>query len=603
MKTIDLHELKLKHFLSVGEEVVSIDISSGLHVITGCNLDKEDGKNGVGKSTIADAICFALFGTTIRPIPIDRISNWKTKKTGVVSLTFSITSNYKTVNYKVVRTINPSKVQLTENGVNISRTIGKTNTALRNLLSTTPEMFEQSVILCVNQTEPFMSKKKVNKRKFIEGIFKLDVFSEMLSIIRHEQKTLKTKLKYESAKLEELENTLQIHVQQQQDQIKNRESRLTELKLRQDRNTQEIQDLQDAIIKDIDERRDKCIQGVTELKAEITDHRKEMQKLNTEKLEALSHIHSLERRLEELAALDTDVCIMCKKPFTAGEKSQHASEKESINSQVTTYNETISTIEEEYKIRDGKSKKARESINELVNQIHALDLQDKENENIEQRIVQCRTWLAQLKVDIEEIETYKDTYTEIIEDTTTRLNAVKEKMAEYEKTQQIIETSRFVVSEEGVKSFIVKKMLKMLNTRLNYYLQRLDANCVCTFDEYFEETIINNSGVPCSYFNFSGGERKRVDLAMLFTFLDIRRAQSNVSFNFSMYDELLDSSLDSKGIECALEILQDRVREFNEGVYIISHRSDAIKHATGDVIYLEKQNDITTRKKYNELTI
>ena len=163
---------------------------------------------------------------------------------------------------------------------------------------------------------------------------------------------------------------------------------------------------------------------------------------------------------------------------------------------------------------------------------------------------------------------------------------------------EVLDISKFVVSEEGVRSFIVKKMLKMLNTRLNYYLKKLDANCICTFDEYFEESIFNQKGRLCSYANFSDGERKRIDLAMLFTFLDIRRLQSNISVNFSFYDELLDSSLDSKGIECVLEILKDRINQYGEAVYIISHKNEAIKHATGEIIYLEKQNEVTRRLEY-----
>ena len=140
----------------------------------------------------------------------------------------------------------------------------------------------------------------------------------------------------------------------------------------------------------------------------------------------------------------------------------------------------------------------------------------------------------------------------------------------------------------------------MLNGRLNYYLKRADANCTCQFNEYFDETIVNNRGRECSYFNFSGGERKRIDLAMLFTFMDIRRMQSNIFVNIALYDELLDTSLDSKGIECILDILKDRVTSNNEAIYIISHKNEAAKHATGEIIYLEKENDITKRKPYEQ---
>ena len=134
-----------------------------------------------------------------------------------------------------------------------------------------------------------------------------------------------------------------------------------------------------------------------------------------------------------------------------------------------------------------------------------------------------------------------------------------------------------------------------------YYLRKLDSNSICIFNEYFEEEILNEKSKVCSYFNFSGAERKSIDLACLFTFSDIRRMQGGVSYNIAIYDELFDSSFDEKGIEIITEILQERVEELNECSIVISHRKESIKAATGDVIYLEKTNGITKRVDYLEL--
>ena len=78
---------------------------------------------------------------------------------------------------------------------------------------------------------------------------------------------------------------------------------------------------------------------------------------------------------------------------------------------------------------------------------------------------------------------------------------------------KIITTAKLIVSDDGVKSIIIKKILKLLNTQLSYYLHKLEANCTCVFDEYLNEEISNEKGHPCSYFNFSNGERKRIDIA------------------------------------------------------------------------------------------
>ena len=154
---------------------------------------------------------------------------------------------------------------------------------------------------------------------------------------------------------------------------------------------------------------------------------------------------------------------------------------------------------------------------------------------------------------------------------------------------------KFVVSEEGVKSYIVKKILQLFNAKLSYYLKKMDSNCICVFNEYFEEEIIDERGKPCSYFNFSGAERKNIDLACLFTFMDIRRLQGDVAFNLSMYDELFDSSLDERGVELVIDILNERIDNYKECVIVISHRKESTKLATGEVIFLEKQNGVTTR--------
>jgi ABC-type Mn2+/Zn2+ transport system ATPase subunit len=137
-------------------------------------------------------------------------------------------------------------------------------------------------------------------------------------------------------------------------------------------------------------------------------------------------------------------------------------------------------------------------------------------------------------------------------------------------------------------------MLQLLNSKLNFYLQKLEAPCRCYFNEFFEEIIVNERGEECSYFNFSGGESKRIDLAVLFMFQDIRRLQSDVKINISMYDELFDSALDERGAESVLNLLKERVQTNKESIYIISHNKDAVRSGINNIIQLQKQNGITT---------
>ncbi len=197
--------------------------------------------------------------------------------------------------------------------------------------------------------------------------------------------------------------------------------------------------------------------------------------------------------------------------------------------------------------------------------------------------------------DLSAIDKTNNNFDKIIKDTTNRLDVIQKDIDKTKERLSTLDIIKFIVSEEGVKSYIVKKMLQLFNSKLSYYLKKMDSNCICVFNEYFEEEIIDEKGKQCSYFNFSGAERKNIDLACLFAFMDIRRLQGDVAFNFSMYDELFDSSLDERGVELVIEILKERIQSHNECVIVISHRKESTKLATGEVIFLEKQNGVTVR--------
>jgi hypothetical protein len=125
----------------------------------------------------------------------------------------------------------------------------------------------------------------------------------------------------------------------------------------------------------------------------------------------------------------------------------------------------------------------------------------------------------------------------------------------------------------------------------------MDANCICTFNEYFEEEIVDIKGAQRSYFNFSGAERKVIDLAIMFTFIDMLRLQGNIYYNIQFYDELLDTSLDETGVELDLNLLNEFIGKHGFGIYVISHRKECAKFCNGDIIYLQKKNGITTLSK------
>ena len=292
---------------------------------------------------------------------------------------------------------------------------------------------------------------------------------------------------------------------------------------------------------------------------------------------------------------DSDKCPVCLKNISDHDRSHISTEKEKITqsiddiqkniNELTAKCDTVLKLKDKIKAQDKKLRTDKHQLQEDINS----------NNNIEQKVKQLQAWNDQITEDIQGTKNEKNKFIDLISESSIRLESIQSCIDDHKKDLHVLDIVKFIVSEEGVKSYIVKKILQLLNSKLAYYLKRMDANCICYFNEYFEEQIIDEKGTLCSYFNFSGAERKSIDLACLFAFMDIRRLQGDVSFNFSIYDELFDSSFDEKGVELVLGILKERIEKHNECVFVISHRKESVKMATGDIIQLEKKNGITTR--------
>ena len=182
MKRVIFKSIEIQNFLSAGTEPIKVDFKTGFHVITGLNKDKEDRRNGVGKSTIADSINFAIYGNTLRELKKELIQNNLTNQTCSVKLDLDIITPNSTNNYFIHRTLSPNKCYIYKNSDDITLdSIINTNEYIRELINCSEDVFQNTVIMTLNNTIPFMGKKKVEKRKFIEGIFNLGIFSEMIT--------------------------------------------------------------------------------------------------------------------------------------------------------------------------------------------------------------------------------------------------------------------------------------------------------------------------------------------------------------------------------------------------------------------------------------
>ena len=594
MRFISFLHLEGRNFLSFGDSTVKISLHKGVNAITGINLDKEDSKNGVGKSSITELLYYCLYGTTIREISKDFIQNSITRKKCEVSLTFELANSDSVDTYKIVRELNPTKCYLFKNNEDVTRsTLAKTNNFIQELVRTPSNVFQNSVIMSANNAVPFMALSKTDKRKFVESILGLEVFSSMVLKAREQYNSLKRDYDVEYSRYEQHENSLNFN--------KNQLLNFTDTK--RDKEEKLITKKQ-VIEKDISTLKQKL-----NLKAEQNDSDKELviEKLTKEESELNEKIFEHQTKLIKIQTtlkneekhkqqhlVNKDMCPTCQRNYSEEHinRSSDIINKHEINIKLlqdaehkilklmSNTKNLLKLKKDELSTTQADHKKIKEKIAE--NQILKNSIL-----HFEQNLIDIEKELGLLiKEDNEELKSKILAQEKQFEETKLLIETLNKDLG-------VLESVKFVISEEGIKSFLVKKIILVLNSRLSYYLKKLDANCLCKFNEYFEESIIDENSNPKSYFNFSGGERKRIDLSCLFAFADVRRMQGDVNFSTIFYDELLDSSLDDKGVLLTLRVLRERFETNNESCYIITHRGPEVLVKAEHVISLVKKNGMT----------
>lgn len=594
MRLISFKTLTVRNFLSVGQTPAVVNFQPGINVITGTNYDKEDSKNGVGKSTIVDALYFALFGTTIRELGKDLIVNSQTKKACEVKLDFQTSSNGIVNNYQITRTISPTKCFITKDGVDITHsTMAKTNEFIQKLIRSTGKVFQNSVIMTINNTVPFMAQSKIDKRKFIESVLNLEAFSDMLSKVREEYNDIKRDYEVVFSKNQVVEKSFNTSKQQldhfeetKKNKIENIDKKIADNNSKIDVLKSQITELPDSIDTLIDDK-------LQTLNKELIAVQKQHKDAFTEVTVLKTNISLLEKQLKDIEK-EGSVCTTCKRPFPEDDVLHKEQSRQEINNELNQLRDAkknADKIAADFEKAEDDKKSEISIINQKKTKITKIKA---DNINIQNKIDLLLETNQELVVEQQNIVTESNTTLEqTVKELEVEFNNNKQQIDKLDNNLSVLECVKFVVSEEGVKSYIVRKILKVLNSRLAHYLEALQANCLCQFNEYFDETVTDETGVEKSYFNFSGGERKRIDLACLFAFLDIRRMQGDVHFSTIFYDELLDSSLDDKGVELVLKVLRNRTQNYNENCYIVTHRGTALTAKVDNTLFLEKRNGFT----------
>lgn len=595
MKIVNFNRLSVKNFLSIGSDTVVVDFRSGINIITGINRDQIDRRNGVGKSAIVDAFYFAIFGTTIRELKKEFIINNVNSNTCEVSLTFDIKNGDKVESYELIRTLEPSKCLLFKDGIDVTRdSIINTTLKVQEILGINQEVFQNCVVMTINNTVPFMAQKKVEKRKFIENIFNLEIFSKMNTFLKEDLSDNKKQLDVEGSKYEEIEKVFNSLNTAKERKEQERKSKINNLQKRLDDNNKNLETIESRITKYKFIDSDKVKESVVCLKEKLSTCEDSIQKLGKDIATITTKKEYAFKDLNKLGT-DKDICPVCLTPVTEKDRKHIKDRKKEYQDAINLFENELEKHERDLEDKSKLKRDINHTVAKLEESINKNKLLKQQKANDEQKIIDLKKLIDQNQKDL------KDAMTEQSESSTElvtmgeELKLLRSKITDIKSKLNMLETVKFIISEEGVKSFIVKKILKLFNSKLAFYLNKLNSNAVIVFNEVFEETIFNEKGKLTCYFNYSGAERRVIDLAIMFTFIDMLRLQSNTHFNIQFYDELLDTSLDESGVEMVVNLLNEISSKYNIGAYIISHRKECSKISNGEVIMLEKTNGITKR--------
>ena len=265
--------------------------------------------------------------------------------------------------------------------------------------------------------------------------------------------------------------------------------------------------------------------------------------------------------------------------------------KEQYQSELDDIVKEIDELKEQKSQFHSKKEKVQAKVAEFQDQIQEAKVTKQKLEGLENSLKQYKESLDNLKLE----ELPKPNFEENIRNTMVRQNAENDNFRMLKQKSDDYEICKFVLGEEGVRSFVVKRLLSMMNASIQQYINDLGMSIRCKFDEYFDEQLSNDKGKEISYWNLSGGERMTVDLACAWAFKDLKRKVSGVESNVEFLDEWLDGRIDERGYDLMIELIKKRIDKNNLSVYAISHRKEVSKHVSGSIIELEKMDGITRR--------
>ena len=579
---IRINDLTVKNFMSVGNvsQAVNFD-KEQLTLVLGENLDQggddSGSRNGTGKTTIINALSYALYGQALTNIKRNNLINKTNSKGMLVTLNFEKDG----IAYRIERGRSPNvlKFYMNEEEIDLDESQGDsrmTQLDINNLLGMSHDMFKHIVALNT-YTEPFLSMRQNDQRAIIEQLLGITILSQKAEALKIEMRAVRDAITEENGRIKAVEESNK----KIGETIKSTELRQKAWKTKQ---ADLIKQLRSSINElkavDIEAELDAHEQLATwqERNDKIRALNKEKSTLETAHSRA---IKSVEKVQKEIDGLDEAICYACgqdlhedKKEEILKEKQQELSDAQTYETEINTKLGKVLTSLAEIGDINGKPntfyETAREAYghqNNLVALQRALDEKISEEDPYEDQIIQLKESAIQ----------------EISWDTINELN-------NYREHQEFM--LRLLTNKDSfIRKKIIDQNLAYLNNRLTYYLAKAGLPHQVAFQNDLSIEI-TQLGQDLDFDNLSRGERNRLILGMSWAFRDVWESLYH-GINLLFVDELIDSGMDAAGVENCLGILKKMGRDRNKNVFLISHKDELVGRVN-HVLKVIKENGFTS---------
>ena len=583
--SIKLKELTVKNFMSVGNQTQAVDFSKeNLTLVLGENLDMggDDGgsRNGTGKTTIINALSFALFGNALTNIKKDNLINKINNKHMLVTLSFDKDGN----TYRIERGRKPSVMKFYVN--DSEQATGETDDAqgdmretqkdLDELLGMSHDMFKHIVALNT-YTEPFLSLKSNEQREIIEQLLGITLLSEKAESLKEQVRITKEAIVQETANIEATKKSndkIQISVdglitrqkawiKQQRDDCEKIAASILELQsvdiekeIQQHNKLKTYEELATRI-KSLNKEKATLETAVIQADKQVKKYEKEVEQLKNNKCPACDqklHSHKHEEMADIAEKNLNDAMI-----YLQGVSDSYATvvgeldEIGDINGRPNTYYDTV--------------EEALKHQNNLTSLENALGIRQQEVDPYQEQIDELKnTAIQEISWDIiNELTTLKDHQEFLLKLLTNKDSFIRKK--------------------------IIDQNLAYLNNRLTYYLDKMGLPHSVVFQNDLSVEI-TQLGQDLDFDNLSRGERNRLILGLSWSFRDVWESLYQ-NINLLFIDELVDNGLDAAGVEGALGVLKKMARERQKNIFLISHKDELIGRVN-NVLKVIKENGFTS---------